>query len=132
MYTNLQDEIIWHYDKRGCFYVKFAYQLANYTPPVLCLSSNKSTPSIEQIMGITYSTENQTLYFLTCKNVIPTNFNLWKRKVDISPIFPLYNLEAETLPIVYLHVRWLKECGLLLICLQELILTYIPLLQIGL
>ncbi|KAL9441066.1 hypothetical protein AB3S75_019689 [Citrus x aurantiifolia] len=77
-----EDEVIWHYDKRGKYTVKSGYQVAlklKFPDSPAC--SNRSSSNWNVIWKLTLPAKIKIFVWRAAKNLLPTTENLWKRKI---------------------------------------------------
>lgn len=100
-----QDRIVWAGNKNGIFSVRSAYHLAkdlNSRNESGYSGSDNMTFLWKRIWRI--SGPRVILLFLwqACNNILPTNENLFKRRITTDPLCPVCRLEVETAG----HVPW--------------------------
>ncbi|XP_024043202.1 uncharacterized protein LOC127899387 [Citrus sinensis] len=77
-----EDEVIWHYDKRGKYIVKSGYQVAlKLKFPNSPTCSNSSSSNWNIIWKLTLPAKIKIFIWRAVKNLLPTAENLWKRKI---------------------------------------------------
>lgn len=76
-----EDEILWHYDKRGEYTVKSGYQVALKTNfPDAPSNSKGSSKHWSALWSLELPEKIKIFMWKTSKNILPTFENLWKRK----------------------------------------------------
>lgn len=75
------NKLIWHFDKNGNYSVKSGYQIAlKLKFPEAASSSNKSKTHWGVIWSREISEKIKVFMWKPAKNLLPTTYNLWKKK----------------------------------------------------
>ena len=78
----MEDKVIWHYDKQGRFSVKSGYQVAlklKFSDPPSCSDSRGNNWGV--IWKLNIPEKIKIFAWKAAKNILPTVENLWKRKI---------------------------------------------------
>ena len=85
--TPQEDEIIWHYDKKGLYSVKSGYQLAlKIKFPEPPTSSAGASQEWQNLWKLNLPGKIKIFVWKAAKNFLPTAENLWRRKILQEPI----------------------------------------------
>ncbi|KAF5477294.1 hypothetical protein F2P56_003944 [Juglans regia] len=105
-----RDRIIWHGTKDGSFSVKSAYHLvkdremANHGQ---ASTSNGLKEVWKKIWKLDVTPGDKTFLWRACQEALPTQSNLFKKKVVSDPLCPICNREEESVQ----HVLWSCEAA---------------------
>lgn len=92
-----EDEVLWHFDKKGEYSVKSGYQLAlNLNFPNEPESSDNSSRHWKIPWMLDLPEKVKIFMWRALKNILPTAENLWKRKSLQEPICQRCKLQVET------------------------------------
>lgn len=81
-----EDEVLWHYDKRGNYLVKSGYQLAlRMKFPKSSSSSENTTQYWSTLWSLELPEKIKIFMWRASNNLLPLAKNLWKRKVVHEP-----------------------------------------------
>ncbi|KAH9764612.1 putative reverse transcriptase/RNA-dependent DNA polymerase [Citrus sinensis] len=93
----MEDQIVWHYDKKWIYSVKSGYQVALKEKfPDIPSFSNQKTNQWSVIWTLSLPEKMKIFTWRALKNLLPTAENLWKRKVLPQPICQLCGTKIET------------------------------------
>lgn len=100
-----QDRMVWAGNKNGVFSVRSAYHLAkdlNSRHDSGCSGCDSMTPLWKRIWKISGPRVIPLFLWQACNNILPTNENLFKRRITTDPLCPICQMEVETVG----HVLW--------------------------
>ncbi|KAH9784956.1 reverse transcriptase domain-containing protein [Citrus sinensis] len=93
----MEDQIVWHYDKKGIYSVKSGYQVALKEKfPDIPNCSNQKTNQWSVIWTLSLPEKIKIFTWRAAKNLLPTAENLWKRKVLPQPTCQLCGTKMKT------------------------------------
>ena len=100
-----EDEVLWHFHKRGEYSVKSGYQLAlNLKFPNEPSSSSDSNSRQWKFLWMLELPEKIKIFmWRVTKNILPTAENLWGRKSLQEPIYQRYKKNVGTIKHVLLE-----------------------------
>ncbi|KAH9742605.1 hypothetical protein KPL70_003002 [Citrus sinensis] len=105
--TPQEDEIIWHYDRKGLYSVKSGYQLAlKIKFPEPPTGSAGASQGWQNIWKLNLPGKIKNFVWKAAKNLLPTAENLWRRKILQEPICTICKAGREDI----FHA--LMECNL--------------------
>lgn len=82
-----KDQVMWHYDKRGEYFVKSGYQLAlKLRYPEASSSSGNNPRHWNTLWSLEIPEKIKIFMWRASKNLLPSAENLWKMKVLLEPI----------------------------------------------
>ncbi|KAL9426467.1 hypothetical protein AB3S75_033282 [Citrus x aurantiifolia] len=92
-----EDEVIWHFNRKGQYSVKSGYQIAlNLKFPARPTSSAAKQNQWNSIWLLTLPEKIRIFAWRAAKNLLPSAENLWKRKVIQEPVCQMCNNKLET------------------------------------
>lgn len=95
--TNLQDKLVWHYDRTGKFSVKSGYKLfMNIKLDGIQTSSPTLNRIWTNLWKLKIPTKIKHLCWRALKESIPNNINLNRRGLNLSTVCPICNLHPES------------------------------------
>ncbi|KAH9685373.1 reverse transcriptase domain-containing protein [Citrus sinensis] len=101
-----EDEVLWHFDKKGEYSVKSGYQLVlNQNFPNEPESSNSSSRLWKIPWMLDLPEKVKIFMWRALKNILPTAENLWKRKSLQEPICQMCKLQVETVSHVLVECK---------------------------
>ncbi|KAH9709496.1 putative reverse transcriptase/RNA-dependent DNA polymerase [Citrus sinensis] len=101
-----EDEVLWHFDKKGEYSVKSGYQLAlNQNFPNEPESSNSSSRLWKIPWMLDLPEKVKIFMWRALKNILPTAENLWKRRSLQEPICQRCKLQVETVSHVLIECK---------------------------
>ena len=110
---HLDDEVLWHYDKRGEYSVKSGYQLALR---MKFLDAPSSPERRSQYWSALWSLElpQKITIFMwrESNNLLPSTENLWKRKVLLAPTCQRCRKSIESISHALLECKAAKSIWL--------------------
>ncbi|XP_035539661.1 uncharacterized protein LOC118344031 [Juglans regia] len=92
------DRIIWHGTKNGSFSVRSAYHMENDREVAAqgqASTSNSLKEVWNRIWQIQATPGDKTFLWRACQEALPTQYNLYKKRVVSDPICPICNREEE-------------------------------------
>ncbi|KAH9715856.1 putative reverse transcriptase/RNA-dependent DNA polymerase [Citrus sinensis] len=90
------DQLIWHFDKHGNYSVKSGYQLSLILKsPDLASSSDLSKTHWKIIWSMEIPEKIKIFMWRAAQNMLPTAYNLWKRKAIKEPMCGKCSKEKE-------------------------------------
>ncbi|KAH9759717.1 putative reverse transcriptase/RNA-dependent DNA polymerase [Citrus sinensis] len=90
------DQLIWHFDKHGNYSVKSGYQLSlRLKSPDLASSSDLSKTHWKIIWSMEIPEKIKIFMWRAAQNMLPTAYNLWKRKAIKEPMCGRCSKEKE-------------------------------------
>ncbi|KAH9696063.1 putative reverse transcriptase/RNA-dependent DNA polymerase [Citrus sinensis] len=96
--TKKEDEVLWHYDKRGEYSVKSGYQIAfRLKFQDMTSSSGSCSRQWNVLWSLELPEKIKIFMWRAIKNILPTTENLWKRKCLPEPTCPRCHKSVETI-----------------------------------
>ena len=103
---NKEDEVLWHFDKKGQYSVKSGYQIALQIKYL-------DTPSYygdafkywKDLWTLNIPEKIKIFLWRVARNLLPTAENLWRKKILSTPICRLCNKEVETITHSLLYCK---------------------------
>lgn len=94
----VDDQLFWHYDKQGNYYVKSGFQIAQKikfpSPP----SGSKTNSEIWKVLwNFTLPAKVKNFMWRAIKNLVPTSENLWHKKIIADPICQMCKRQANSI-----------------------------------
>ena len=90
------DQLIWHFDKHDNYYVKSGYQLSlRLKSSYLASSSDLSKTHWKNIWSMEIPEKIKIFMWRVAQNMLPTAYNLWKRKAIKEPMCGRCSKEKE-------------------------------------
>lgn len=109
-----KDQLVWHYEKHGKFSVRSCYLLIRSGG-----SANQDTsrgsrsgaggPSWKEIWSLDIPPKLRMFLWRACRNILPTQVELFRRRISVNPMCPECQLEPETTAHTLMECRGLKE-----------------------
>ena len=109
------DEIIWHFDKKRLYAVKSGYQLAlkmKYPNKPSC--SYKSFNHWNRLWTLQLPEKIKIFMWRAGQNLLPTDANLWKKKILVEPYCQVYKQGVESVSHALVHVKLQGMYGFML------------------
>lgn len=105
-----EDQLIWHYDRRGKYSVTSGYQVAMRLkfPDQPCCSSQNSD-LWGALWKLVVPEKRKIFLWRAINNLLPTSENLWKRKVVQEPICQICSSNVETISHALLGCKMAKK-----------------------
>ncbi|KAH9723192.1 reverse transcriptase domain-containing protein [Citrus sinensis] len=108
-----EDEVLWHYDKRGNYSVKSGYQLAlrsKFPDSTSCTEASHKYWS--SLWTLELPEKLKIFMWRASNNLLPSAENLWKRKVVEEPTCKRCNLRVETISHALLECKAARKIWL--------------------
>ena len=110
---HLDDDVLWHYDKRGEYSVKSGYQLAL---KMKFSDAPSSSESMSQYWSALWSMELpkkiKIFMWRASNNLLPSTKNIWKRKVLQEPTCQICRKSIESISHALLEYKAAKSIWL--------------------
>ena len=105
-----EDQLIWHYDRRGKYSVTSGYQVAMRLkfPDQPCCSSQNSD-LWGALWKLVVPEKIKIFLWRASNNILPTSENLWKRRVVQEPICQICSSNVETISHALLGCKMAKK-----------------------
>lgn len=104
------DQLIWHFDKYGNYSVKSGYQLALRLKTLdLASSSDISKTHWKVIWSEEILEKIKIFMWSVAQNLVPTTYNLWKRKAIKEPICGRCGKEKEDILHALIKYKYAKK-----------------------
>lgn len=99
---NVEDKLIWHFDRLGRYSTKSGYHVArlmgesNGVSSGAAAGSSSLDPLVMNIWRLQIPNKIKIFLWRLWTNSLPTRFNLHKRKVILTPLYSLCGASIET------------------------------------
>lgn len=94
---NLEDKLIWHYDKTGSYTVKSGYKLfSNLKREGISSSSNNMSNIWNNLWKLNIPAKIKHFCWRSLNNIIPNNVNLNKKGINVPIVCPICNASPES------------------------------------
>ena len=108
-----EDEVLWHYDKRGNYSVKSGYQLALRSKfPDSTSCSEISNQYWSALWSLELPEKLKIFMWRASNNLLPSTENLWKRKVVEEPTCKRCKISVETISHALLECKAARKIWL--------------------
>lgn len=105
-----EDEVLWHFDKRGEYSVKSGYQLAlRIKFPNEASCSINSSKQWNALWTLEIPEKIKIFMWMAAKNLLPSAENLWKRKIVQEPICQRCKRSVESICHALLECKAAKK-----------------------